>query len=54
VFQTDGNFVVYRGDGVALWHTVTYGTAANLFVVQNDSNIVIYGPSNQVYWHRLQ
>jgi subtilisin family serine protease len=59
-FQTDGNFVVYHsivGRGVvAVWDTHTANTAANLLVLQDDSNLVLYGgPNNtQVFWHRLQ
>ena len=34
-------------NGTPLWQTITYGTAANLFIVQTDSNIVLYGPAGQ-------
>lgn len=42
VFQEDGNFVIYDGSGVAVWHTHTNGSGANKMVMQEDGNLVIY------------
>ncbi|KAJ3271939.1 hypothetical protein HDV01_006073 [Terramyces sp. JEL0728] len=44
--QTDGNFVVYDGNGHALWATGTHGS--NFYaIVQDDGNFVIYDPTNE-------
>jgi hypothetical protein len=47
--QTDGNVVVYHG-GVARWATNTAGLSSASFVMQNDGNLVLYGPANEVRW----
>jgi CSLREA domain-containing protein len=44
LYQTDGNLVLYRGDGVALWGSGTAGQTADHVTMQADGNLVIYGP----------
>ena len=39
--QKDGNLVVYREDGKAMWATGTSGDR-NSLVIQDDGNLVIY------------
>lgn len=45
VMQGDGNFVMYRNGGGALWATGTNGTGADHVVMQDDGNLVVYGPT---------
>jgi len=44
VMQRDGNLVVYREDGQAMWasHTRATGGDKYSFVIQGDGNLVIY------------
>jgi hypothetical protein len=42
IYQTDGNLVLYRGDGVALWTSNTGGTTPGQAIMQADGNFVIY------------
>jgi len=39
--QRDGNLVVYREDGQAMWASGTSGDK-NALVIQGDGNLVIY------------
>jgi hypothetical protein len=48
--QTDGNLVLYRSDGAALWSTGTAGSAARIAVMQNDGNFVLYTTGGQPVW----
>lgn len=51
VMQSDGNLVLYSPNR-ALWSTRTPGTPANLFVVQGDSNLVVYDNTiPRPYWN---
>jgi hypothetical protein len=50
VFQEDGNLVLYRTDGVALWSSNTQNKGANRVSFQQDGNLVIYTPDNRVVW----
>ena len=45
LYQTDGNLVLYRGDGLALWASNTAGQTPGQVIMQADGNLVIYGPS---------
>ena len=51
--QKDGNLVVYREDGQAMWASGTSGNN-NSLVIQGDGNLVIYDnrPSitNEAKW----
>lgn len=55
-FQSDGNLVVYWHlqsnplQLIPVWSTNTHGNPNSTLVVQNDGNVVIYGPSNNVLW----
>jgi hypothetical protein len=44
LYQTDGNLVLYRGDGVPLWASGTAGQTPGYVIMQADGNLVIYGP----------
>lgn len=44
LYQGDGNLVLYRGDGVALWSSGTTGLTPGHVTMQADGNLVIYGP----------
>lgn len=48
LYQFDGNLVLYRGDGVALWSSGTVGQTPGRAVMQADGNFVIFGPANEV------
>lgn len=50
VMQGDGNLVLYKLGNIALWHTFTNGTPANVAIMQSDGNFVVYG-GNTAYWH---
>lgn len=50
--QVDGNVVVYQySTGAALWSSVTAGLDTSTLNMQTDGNLVLYGPSSQVYWY---
>lgn len=54
VLQNDGNLVLYRNmDGLALWHTNTWGQGVTSFQYQTDGNLVLFKgatiPSNAVW-----
>lgn len=48
--QADGNFVVYRIDGVAFWSTQTAGSGAIRAIMQGDGNFVLYTATGQAVW----
>ena len=49
--QTDGNLVLYTVDGRPVWSSRTYGSgSADVFRVQDDTNLVIYGSGGAVWW----
>lgn len=51
VMQGDGNLVLYRSNGQALWNSRTAGTGKhNRLVVQDDGNLVIYTNANKAVW----
>ncbi|MCA9166170.1 MAG: VCBS repeat-containing protein [Planctomycetales bacterium] len=50
VYQFDGNLVLYRADGVALWTSNTFGKDPGRVVMQSDGNLVIYGPADEVHF----
>lgn len=53
VYQTDGNLEVRRRDGAKtddlVWESRTRGKAPGKVLVQDDGNLVIYGPNNEVH-----
>ncbi|MFI6868272.1 LysM peptidoglycan-binding domain-containing protein [Nocardia sp. NPDC050406] len=49
VLQSDGNFVLYKGEGAA-WSTETNGKDADRLVVQADRNVVLYGKDGSALW----
>jgi len=51
--QSDGNFVVYDGQGAARWFTGSAGNANASLVVQNDGNLVVYSSAGQAVWDRF-
>ena len=52
IFQNDGNVVLYKYTGQALWNTGTYNRPdANRLVMQGDGNFVLYSNSNQAIWN---
>ena len=48
IYQNDGNLVLYRGDGVVLWNSGTFGTSPGRAEMQTDGNFVIYDSGNNV------
>jgi hypothetical protein len=50
VNQLDGNLVIYAANATPVWSTNTFAGSSTL-VVQNDGNIVLYGPGGPV-WSR--
>jgi pimeloyl-ACP methyl ester carboxylesterase len=51
IFQTDGNLVIYRADGVPVWWTGTHGISPNVTRMQSDGNFVVYDTANYPHWH---
>ncbi|HEY3458138.1 MAG TPA: choice-of-anchor D domain-containing protein [Bryobacteraceae bacterium] len=53
VMQGDGNLVLYRQDGTAIWNTGTYGqdcgTNQCFAVFQGDGNLVVYNGSKPLW-----
>ncbi|MFJ4189707.1 hypothetical protein [Kitasatospora sp. NPDC089509] len=49
-YQSDGNLVLYRWDGEALWSSGTAGQPAFRASMQNDGNFVLYNPDGDAYW----
>lgn len=47
--QGDGNLVLYRAGGKALWSTQTNGKPGDTTVMQEDGNLVIYGPGGAIW-----
>lgn len=50
VFQGDGNLVVYKKNGTAIWNSGTCGRGGNRCVLQNDGDLVIYSNAGKI-WH---
>ena len=42
VYQLDGNLVLYRTSGGAVWNSLTAGTAPGFTAMQGDGNLVVY------------
>jgi hypothetical protein len=49
-FQSDGNLVIYEGNGKAMWSTGTSGRG-EIATFQGDGNFVIYDISNRPVWN---
>jgi|SRR5579862_73926 len=49
VMQTDGNFVIYDGNGNAKWATFTDGTQGSFLTMQNDGNLVLYNGASALW-----
>jgi hypothetical protein len=45
LMQPDGNFVCYDATGHAFWATGTNGHPGSDIILQDDGNLVVYGPS---------
>ncbi|MFO0613832.1 MAG: hypothetical protein U0414_14665 [Polyangiaceae bacterium] len=52
--QGDGNLVLYQQGGKALWSTQTYGKPGDTTVMQDDGNLVIYGPPGAIWSSQSQ
>jgi hypothetical protein len=51
VMQGDGNLVLYRSNGSAVWATNTAGSGASYLTMQEDGNLVLYTSSGQAIWN---
>ena len=49
-YQGDGNLVLYKWDGAALWSSKTAGTVAGMAAMQGDGNFVIYSGGGTALW----
>ena len=47
--QSDGNLVIYDYRNVAMWTSYTPGSRSGLLLMQDDSNLVLYGPSGAAF-----
>jgi surface antigen len=54
VMQSDGNLVIYSSNSYPLWASGTGGHAAAPYylAIQNDTNVVVYGPTGAL-WSRM-
>ena len=50
VYQSDGNLVLYRAGGTALWASGTNGQPVGVCIMQGDGNLVIYARGGQPIW----
>ena len=50
-YQSDGNVVLYRAGGDALWTTRTDGTSVGRAVMQGDGNFVVYDAAGHPVWN---
>lgn len=50
LLQGDGNLVVYKNGGHALWSSSTNGKPVNRAALQGDGNLVLYGTDGKAYW----
>jgi predicted alpha/beta hydrolase family esterase len=50
-YQPDGNLVVRRADGLAVWASGTAGRSAGQALMQTDSNFVVYDAAGAAVWH---
>jgi hypothetical protein len=48
-YQTDNNLVLYQ-NGIAIWHTGTFGQIPNSFQMQTDCNAVVYNLFGGASW----
>lgn len=49
VLQADNNLVVYQNAGGAVWASNTFGSGAQVLVVQDDGNMVLYSATQAVW-----
>lgn len=49
-FQSDGNLVLYDGDGRSLWDSGTSGTSGAQLKLQPDGNMVLYNGADEALW----
>jgi hypothetical protein len=49
-YQGDGNLVLYRIGGVAVWASNTAGTSTGYAVMQGDGNLVVYDRNSLAVW----
>jgi hypothetical protein len=50
VLQSDGNLVIYKNTGEAIWDTKTNGKGGNRFILQGDGNLVLRNSSGSAIW----
>jgi hypothetical protein len=48
--QTDGNLVLYRSGGIAMWASNTYQSDGYAAIMQTDGNFVLYGHHSNPLW----
>jgi hypothetical protein len=49
-FQSDGNLVLYRSDGVPIWASNTSGITPGQALMQTDGNFVVYDADGVPWW----
>jgi hypothetical protein len=50
ICQTDGNLVLYKNNGTAIWSSNTFGQTVTKCVMQTDGNLVLYN-QNAAVWY---
>jgi hypothetical protein len=50
-YQGDGNLVVSRADGLAIWSAGIAGRSVGMALMQGDGNFVVYDGSGAPAWH---
>ena len=49
-FMNNGDLILYRWDGAALWSSDTWGYGAAYAEMQTDGNLVVYDPYRNALW----
>ena len=50
ILQSDGNFVINRGNGSTIWTSNSAGKGGNKLIFQTDGNFVLYNSANTAVW----
>lgn len=53
LYQLDGNLVLYRNGGGALWASNTPGTTVGRAIMQTDGNLVVYDRDDVPRFHTM-
>jgi hypothetical protein len=52
IMQVDGNAVIYKPDGHAIWHTDTWSKKGDRLIVYDNGDLVVLDIAGSVVWRR--